>query len=327
MSSFILLISEKPQAAMRIASALATNSVKKVSKHGAYWFEFDKNGKKHVCVPAAGHLFRLDTENSSGWNYPVFDVKWIPTFTKKGSEFTKKYYKNIETLAKNADEFIVATDYDTEGEVIGYNILKLICNKDDAKRMKFSTLTKPDLVEAYENLMEHIDFGQVEAGLTRHHLDFIWGINTTRALTLALKNYLDKGFQVVSTGRVQGPTLAILTEREIEIKNFKPVPYWQLELKVLVDGEIIIALHETEKFWEKDQAENVFNKCTGKDAKVDGVERKEYQLNQPLPFDTTSLQTEAYKVFGFSPTQTLAIAEDLYTQGFISYPRTGSQKF
>ncbi len=326
MQSFTLLISEKPQAAMRIAYALATNSVKKVNRYGAYWFEFEINGKKYVCIPSAGHLFLLDTENSSGWNYPVFDVKWVPTFTKKGSEFTKKYYKNIEALAKKADEFIVACDYDTEGEVIGYNILKFICNRDDAKRMKFSTLTKGDLIEAYENLMEHIDFGQVEAGLTRHHLDFIWGINTTRALTLALKNYLERGFQVVSTGRVQGPTLAILTNREIEIRNFKPVPYWQIELHALVDGKIIVALHEADKIWDKEKAKEIFDACKGKDAKVEDIERKEYELRQPPPFDTTSLQTEAYRVFGFSPIQTLAVAESLYTQGFISYPRTGSQK-
>ncbi len=324
--SFTLIISEKPQAAMRIATALATNSIKRQERNGAYWFEFERNGKKIVVVPAVGHLFLLDTEHNKGWNYPVFDIKWIPTYTKKGSEYTGKYYKNIDDLAKKTNTFVIATDFDSEGEVIGYNILRFICKKNDAKRMKFSTLTKSDLVDAYENLLEHVELGQAEAGLTRHHLDFIWGVNTTRALTLALKNFLDRGFQVVSTGRVQGPTLAILTKREIEIRNFKSVPYWQIELNALVDDKVITAIYEEEKIWEKDKAKKIFDECKNKDAIVKDVKRKEYELKQPPPFDTTSLQTEAYRVLGLSPTQTLAVAESLYTQGFISYPRTGSQK-
>ena len=93
--SHTLVITEKPQAAVRIASALAESQVKRIGRGGAYWLEFNRRNKKHVVVPAVGHLFVLDTIKGNGWDYPIFDVEWVPTFTKKGSEFTKKYYNNI----------------------------------------------------------------------------------------------------------------------------------------------------------------------------------------------------------------------------------------
>jgi len=324
--SHTLVITEKPQAAVRIASALAESQVKRIGRGGAYWLEFNRRNKKHVVVPAVGHLFVLDTIKGNGWDYPIFDVEWVPTFTKKGSEFTKKYYNNIKSLVKDADEFIVATDFDTEGEVIGYNILRFLCNQTDAKRMKFSTLTTPDLIESYENINDHMEIGQAEAGLTRHYLDFHWGINTTRAMTLAMKKCLKNSFTVVSSGRVQSPTLKILAERELEIKKFVPVPYWQLELHCLVDEKGIVGLYIKDKIWKKDEALKIVAECKGKDALVKDLESKKYNALPPLPFDTTTLQTESYRCFGFSPAQTMSIAESLYNQALISYPRTASQK-
>lgn len=321
-----LIITEKPQAALRIASALAESEIKRISKGKTYWFEFIKNNKKHVVVPAVGHLFVLDTLKGSGWDYPVFDVKWVPTFDRKGYEYTKGYYNNIKTLIKDSDDFIIATDYDTEGEVIGYNILRFICNREDAKRMKFSTLTQSDLTESYDNVIPHIDFGQTEAGLTRHYLDFFWGINTTRALTIAMKAYVKKAFIVVSSGRVQSPTLKILADREAEIKKFVPVPYWQLELHCLHDGKVLVAYYEKDKIWNKEEAQKIFDESKGKDAVIKDLTKKTYKQLPPTPFDTTTLQTEAYNCFGFSPVQTMSIAESLYTQALISYPRTASQK-
>jgi len=324
--SYTLIISEKPQAALRTATALAEGKVKKYSKKGAYWLEFTRSNKKIIVVPAVGHLFVLNTIRGEGWNYPEFDTEWVPTFSKKGSEFTKKYYENIKHLVKNAESFIIATDYDTEGEVIGYNILRFLCKQKDAKRMKFSTLVKDDLVEAYENVVEHIDFGQAEAGLTRHYLDFHWGINTTRALTLAMKEFMKNAFVVVSSGRVQSPTLKLLTDKEIEIKKFVPVPYWQLILTWLHDGKGIEAVYEEERIWKKDKALKVLEECKNKDAKVKDLEKKTHKVLPPLPLNTTTLQTEAFRCFGFSPRQTMSVAEALYNQALISYPRTASQK-
>jgi len=321
-----LIISEKPQSAFRIASALAEGSAKKVKRGGAYWYEFIRNDKKHVVVPAVGHLFALDTKKGKGWDYPVFDVNWVPTHGKKGYEYTKKYFNNIKRLVKKPREFIIATDYDREGEVIGFNILRFLCNKEDAKRMKFSTLTKIDLVDAYENVMKNIDFGQAEAGLTRHFLDFFWGINTTRALTLAMKGFLKNAFVVVSSGRVQSPTLKMLAKREKEIKTFKPVPYWQLELYCLCNGKVLVALYEKDKLWKKENAQKIYDECKDKDGKVKDIQKRTYKHLPPVPMDTTALLTEAYSSFGFSPSQTMSLAEALYNQALISYPRTGSQK-
>lgn len=189
-----------------------------------------------------------------------------------------------------------------------------------------STMTKDELIESFEKANKHLDFGQVEAGLTRHFLDFYWGINLTRALTLALKNAAEKGFTILSTGRVQGPTLAMLFEKEQEIKKFKPTPFWQLELHIKLDGKEIIANYIEEKIWKKDVAEKVLESSKGKDAIVENIKKREYKQSPPVPFNTTDLQAEAYAQFKYSPTQTLSIAESLYQAGYISYPRSSSQK-
>jgi len=322
--SYTLIISEKPDAAFRISQAIADKKPKTIERNGVNYYEFTVNGKKHICVPAVGHLFVLDVKGRR-WTYPMFDYEWIPTYKRKGTEWTEKYFKNIEKLAGNATEFIDAADLDNEGEVLLYNILRFICGVEDARRMKFSTLTKDELVESYKNMEKHIMFPMVEAGLTRHELDFLHGINLTSALTLALKT-VSTGFTILSTGRVQGPTLGLLMERELEIRNFKPTPFWQLELHLNINGKNFIAAYEQERIWKKDDAEKVFNDCKGEDAVVRDIRKKEYRQTPPAPFNTTDLQSEAYGQFKFSPTQTLSIAESLYQAGYISYPRSSSQR-
>jgi DNA topoisomerase-1 len=325
---YTLIIAEKPDAARRIAEALAEkNSLRSFTNEDKVtYYEFERNGKKHVVVCAVGHLFNLAPLNKD-WSYPIFNYTWKPSFqVSKDSAFSKKYFDVVKSLLPQASEYIIATDYDTEGEVIGANVLRFLAGKNDAKRMKFSTLTKDELIEAYENILPHIDFGQLEAGLTRHELDWLWGINLTRALTLALKRVAEKGFAILSSGRVQSPTLNLILERELEIRKFKPKPFWQLELHAKVDGNKIVAMHEKEKFWKKEEVDKVLNECKGKDAIVEKIKKKEYRQKPPFPFNTTDLQAEAYAAFKFSPAQTLQIAESLYQQGFISYPRSASQK-
>lgn len=323
----VIIITEKPDAMTKIAQALSDGKAKKVEKREAFWYEF-KRGKKNFYVGCAvGHLFVLDTvKDGTGWKYPIFNVKWVPTHSKKGHEFSKKYFENIEEVVKKGNEFIVATDYDTEGAVIGYNVLKLMAGREDAKRMKFSTMTKDELIESFENAMPSIDHGQVEAGLTRHYLDFFWGINLTRALTLAMKNSAEKGFAILSTGRVQGPTLSMLYEKELEIRKFRPTPFWQLELHIKVDGQDIVASYEKEKIWKEADAQKILKESKDKDGIVKNIKKREYKQSPPVPFNTTDLQAEAFAQFKYSPTQTLSIAESLYQAGFISYPRSSSQK-
>ncbi|MDH5770049.1 MAG: DNA topoisomerase I [Candidatus Bathyarchaeota archaeon] len=327
--SYTLIIAEKPNVAFRIAQALADGKPEKIERNGAPYYVFTANGRKHVCAPAVGHLFVLSAvkdDGNKGWTYPVFSYEWVPTYEKRETRWTEKYYKNIEELAKEASDFVDAADLDAEGEVLLFNILRFLCGVKDAKRMKFSTLTKDELISAYKNMSPHILTPMLESGLTRHELDWLFGINITRALTLALKNHAIKGFTILSTGRVQGPTLATLLDRETSIRKFKPKQYWQLELHCLIDGTKIVGIHETARFWRREDADRILEKCRGKDARVKGVARRQYRKKPPAPFNTTDLQTEVYNHFKYSPRQTLNISESLYQQGFISYPRTASQR-
>ncbi|MBI2675229.1 MAG: DNA topoisomerase I [Candidatus Aenigmarchaeota archaeon] len=320
-----LIISEKPSAAKRIAEALADTEVETIRKNGASFFLIERHGKRIAIVPAAGHLFVLEEKNRGlEWTYPVFDVQWRPVFTDKRNYWSKKYYDNIESLAKNAGTIYSACDFDLEGSVIAFNIVRFICSASDGRRMKFSTLTSPDIVEAYENASQHLDFEQIEAGLARHMLDYFWGVNVSRALTLALKRA--GGYKTLSAGRVQGPTLQILNEREGEIGRFVPKTYWEIWLHGSFDGKGIEAIHIEEKFWEKGGAEKIFGKCKGRRAVVEKVEKSSHNLRPLPPFDLTSLQREAYSHFSFSPKQTLDISQKLYESALISYPRTASQK-
>lgn len=322
---YTLIISEKPTAAQRIADALSGGETEKLENEGAPYYRLKRGGKKIVVAPAVGHLFVLsEADKKAKWHYPIFDVKWIPTIEQKNNKWATKYFRNMEKLASGASEVIAACDYDTEGSVIGFNIIRFLCKKEEGKRMKFSTLTPGDLIEAYEKASPKLDFPQIEAGLARHHMDWLFGINLSRALTLALEH--SGGYWVLSTGRVQGPTLKLLEDRQREIEKFKPIPYWELNLHAVVDGKNLLAGHARDKFWKKPEADSVLSKCKGRDGTVKDVEKKQVKAKPPVPFDLTSLQREAYSRFGYSPKQTLDYAQHLYEHALISYPRTSSQK-
>ncbi len=321
-----LIICEKPNAAKRIAESLSDGKPIKESYQGVPYYKITHGSNDIVIASAVGHLYGLAEKEKKGWRFPVFDIEWKPVFeTSKESKFTKKYLDTLKRLCKNADSFTIATDYDQEGEVIGLNVIRYACNQKDANRMKFSTLTKDELRESYKNKGKHLDWGQAEAGETRHALDWINGINYSRALTAAIKSA--GAFKIMSTGRVQGPALKIIVDKEREIKAFKPVPFWQVMLAGNYRNEAIAAWHKQGKFWEKEEAENVIKKTKGqKEARVEKIEKREFNQLPPFPFDLTSLQIEAYRCFNISPKESLEIAQELYTSGFISYPRTSSQQ-
>jgi len=314
-----LIISEKPNAASKLAEALG--DFKKVGAK-VYYFE-GKIGATHAyIVPAVGHLFGL-AESKKRQGYPALEVEWVPTYKK--SSFTKPYFDQFKKLAKEADDIIIATDYDREGEVIGYNILQFIFKKKDAKRMKFSTLMASDLQEAYKTAAPHLDLGQANAGLARHHLDFLYGISLSKAATSAA-SLATNSFRPLSIGRVQGPSLAILAKREKEILAFKPVPYWQIFANLDLKDKPFEAVHEKDRFWDKADAYRIFEYIKDKPATISDIKKVTKVVPPPFPFDLTSLQIEAYRCFGTSPKQTLVIAQKLYTAALISYPRTSSQK-
>ncbi len=320
-----LIITEKPKSAQRIAEALADGKPLKKGEKGVYYYEITRGSKDIIVGCTVGHLFGISEKEKKGLKYPVFDVEWQPLYEiNKDAAFSKKYFEMLKKLSKRADTFTVACDYDIEGSVIGMNIIRLICKQKDARRMKFSTLTKPDLVKAYENASKSLDWGQSIAGETRHNLDFFYGINLSRALIASIKKA--GMFKILSIGRVQGPALKIIVDKERDIAAFKPKPFWQIELEGSVKKGKITALHKEDKFWDKKQAEKSHKNAKDKDGKVSDIRRQEFEQPAPPPFDLTTLQTEAYKCFGINPKLTLSIAQDLYTSGLISYPRTSSQQ-
>jgi len=320
--SYTLIIAEKPSAAKSIADALADGKPKKLGDKAA-WYEFTRDGKDFVTVPAVGHLFTLK-QKGKGWEYPIFDVEWIPTFqANKFAKFTEPYFRNIEALAKDAGDVIIATDYDDEGEVIGYNILKFILGRKDAARLKFSTMTKEELLDSYAHPTK-LNKNLIEAGLARHYLDFYWGISFTRALTLAVKASA-KRFRIVSTGRVQGPVLHMLAKHEKQIKAFKPVPFWEIEMHVQIGKQEMVAEYGR-KINDKKEAEATTKKADVKTATVKDITKKIMTQAPPKPYNTTSMLADIYRYFGYSPQQGLSIAETLYQSGMISYPRTSSEK-
>lgn len=305
-----LIITEKPQAALKIASALG--AAHKYTESNVSFYELQRGGKKIIVASAVGHLFSLaQSKGQAGW--PIFKMEWVPSFQKNA--FTKRYYDVIKKLAARTSNIIVATDYDIEGEVIGWNIVRFLLNQQDAKRMKFSTLTKPELEKAYDQALPTLDWGQAYAGETRHQIDWLYGINLSRALMSAIKKA--GAFKILSIGRIQGPALKIIVDREREISTFKSIPYWNVFAKV---GDQTFK-HPKDIFDKKQLAE--FEGIH--EARAETTHREEH-VEPPHPFDLTTLQREAYAWHKIAPARTLQLAQSLYLDGLISYPRTSSQK-
>jgi len=328
MEKYTLVITEKPDAAERIAKALDhQGKPEKVEDNGVPYFLAHRD-RKLIVVPALGHLYTVVHERGRRNYYPVFNFKWAPRYSaERGAKQTRTWIDVFSRLANNADGFIAACDYDLEGSLIGYCLLKYACsNKESiAKRMKFSTLTKQELEKAYEEPMSHLDFSMIEAGKTRHEVDWLYGVNLSRALTLSANRWSGR-YATLSTGRVQGPSLKFLVGREKEIRSFVPTPYWTIRAEAELMGSTYEVEHETKTFEKKLDADAVVEACKGKIGKVETIEVKKLRHNPPIPFDLGTLQTEAYSLFGYTPRRTSDIAQRLYLEALISYPRTSSQK-
>ncbi|NMJ77260.1 DNA topoisomerase I [Nanohaloarchaea archaeon] len=323
-----VMVGEKPKVTSKIANALGDYSMKENRGVKNYIIETDE--RRLIVAPAVGHIFNLD-QVSEGWDYPVFDVEWKPTFeTDDSAGYMKKYYNNLRDQLEKADTYINACDFDLEGSVIGSNVIKQITDASDEKieRMKFSTLTQSDLRDAYDNL-ESFDRGMTSAGIARHILDYYYGVNVSRALMQAVRE--NDRYKTLSTGRVQGPALKVLADKEREIKEFEPDPYWEIYLH---HNEFDAKLKEPEedkekpeRIWDEDKANQIFSTVEGeRKTKVRDIKINNYKHNPPIPFNLTGLQKEASSQFNLSPKKTQSIAQSLYEDSLISYPRTESQK-
>ncbi|UCC58101.1 MAG: DNA topoisomerase I [Candidatus Bathyarchaeum sp.] len=328
MGRYTLIITEKPSAARRIAEALDSQGEPEMLRdNGVPYFVAHRN-RKLVVVPALGHLYTIVHERGKRNYYPVFNFKWVPRhLAERGAKAIRMWVETFSKLSHNADEFVSACDYDIEGSLIGYCILKFACYKkeDSAKRMKFSTLMKSELEQAYEEPLPHLDFALIEAGRTRHEVDWLYGINLSRALTLATRRWSGK-YSTLSTGRVQGPTLQVLTTREKAIRSFVPTPYWEIRAEAEISNSVYEAEYERKRIETRREADDVVRACAGKSGEVTKVNVRKVRQKPPIPFDVGALQREAYSFFGYTPRRTLGIAQRLYLDALISYPRTSSQK-
>ncbi len=323
-----MIISEKPTAARRLAEALDENSSpEEVKKRGATYFQSRRDGDVLVVAYGLGHLYELK-QTEKGWKYPRIEMEWVPKYEVSKKDKKSKYLITLmRNLAAESDKFVVACDYDIEGSLIGYLILKYACGVQpkEAKRMIFSALTKKDIQNAYENARPHLDFPLIHAGEVRHRVDWLYGINLTRALTLSVKA-ASGWFKIVSTGRVQGPSLAFVAEKDRQIKIFVPKPYWDIEVMVSHDGEEFEVKYTKKQIETLENATSIVTALHEKNAEVKEVSRRTYQRPPPSPLNLSDLQGEAFRHFDYKPSRTLAIAQALYLDALISYPRTSSQQ-
>ncbi|MEM3523357.1 MAG: DNA topoisomerase I [Thermoproteota archaeon] len=324
-----LIIAEKPEAARRISEALDSES--KPRRIGRVVPSFlVRNGDSEILVTTAlGHLYELTTRNRNRLTYPVFDYEWVPKHIVEKNKRLEKWLEEMGTMGNGVDYYVNACDYDIEGSLIGYNVLRFLYRVSGEEnrvfRIKLSTLTKKEIQEAFRKMKPGLDMGLVKAGETRHIVDFLYGINLSRALTRSVKRFVRTPY-VLSVGRVQTPTLNLLVEREIAIETFIPTPYWVLKAEIIINGKTYEATHEKDRVNSLAEARRILEHADSKQALVEKVEKKVEKVSVPEPFDLTTLQREAYSFFGFTPSRTLSIAETLYLNALISYPRTSSQK-
>lgn len=317
----VIVIAEKPKAARKIAAALGRPVTK--TYYNIPYYIIQKGVLQIIIGSAAGHLYGLHTEQRG---YPVFTYTWKPLYEiDESSKHTYKFIKLLEKICKFADYYINACDYDIEGSVIGYLIIKFLGNPEKALRAKYSSLTPTELRESFRKLTE-LDWEMIEAGLCRHELDWIWGINISRALMDAVKKASRK-YVVLSAGRVQTPTLKYVVEKDIERNLFIPIPQYSLNVYVEKHNQKIHLEYKGPAIETRIEAQRkaLLIKKTGY-LIVERCDEKKKYLNPPPAFNLGDLQEEAARIYGFSPYKTQSIAERLYLDALISYPRTNSQK-
>jgi DNA topoisomerase I len=337
--TYTLIVCEKPSSAKRIADALtnSSNQNKYETKPSPFFSVIGSKGQKYVVSFALGHLYGLSDLLSSSNKYPILDPHWVPLSQKKNQDYKfnslsykiDKIIKQISSLSKNASGFINACDYDQEGEVIAFNILEIACQNKYLKsqRAKFSSLTNEEIRKSFDNLLKP-NKKLADAGLARHMIDFIFGINLSRALSKSTKKYSSEGtkYSNLSIGRVQGPTLAFVVDREQEISSHIPFTYWNIAANFEKNNEIIKAVYYPQRIESKTAALTVIEACKNRFGKITDINNQKIPIRPPHPFNLGDLQHEAYRLFKFSPSYTLTIAEKLYLNALISYPRTSSQK-
>ncbi|MCD1293819.1 DNA topoisomerase I [Methanocella sp. CWC-04] len=308
-----LIVTEKNITAKKIANILFTKGVKEKKVNGVNTYENDGT----IVIGLSGHIVNIDFPSKyNNWSEtPPRGLIWAETELKHTQ---KKIVTALKKLAQEADRITIATDFDREGELIGveaHNIIKDAKKGAKFDRVRFSAITKPEIERAFSNPVP-IDFDLAAAGEARQKIDLVWGAALTRYISLT-SGRLGKSF--LSVGRVQTPLLALLVDRERDIKSFTSTPYWEI-YATLKNGDEFIAKHEKNRFTEKEEAEAVMAKL-GKKGTVTEYKKDIKTESPPIPFSTTEFIRAAASI-GFSAANAMRIAENLYVNGWISYPRT-----
>ncbi len=313
-----LVICEKNNAAQRVATFLSKGKYSRTYLNRVQVFRFPWEGTECLVVGLRGHILNLDYPNTfKSWN--IDDLRAMVT-TQPLKISTAPWILNaIRDLAKQVDTVIVATDFDREGELIGAEAVSVMNLRPEivVKRARFSALTGPEIYRAFENLIE-LDHNLAKAAETRQIVDLAWGAVLTRFMSTSTGKL---GADFLSVGRVQSPTLALVVDREKEIETFQPQPFWEI-VADLEKKRHFFARHSHGLFWDKAEADTVYEKV--RDAKfsmVTDAKKEEGFERPPPPFSTTLFLAEASRI-GISAARAMSVAEGLYNDGLISYPRT-----
>ena len=303
-------IAEKPSVAREIAEVLgATQRMNGYIEGNGYQVTWTFG---HLCTLKEPHEY---TDNWKRWSLgslpmipPRFGIKLInnPTYEQQ--------FKTIEGLMQNAEMVINCGDAGQEGELIQRWVMQKAGCKCPVYRLWISSLTEEAIREGFRELKEQTDFNKLyEAGLSRAIGDWLLGMNATRLYTLRY----GQNKQVLSIGRVQTPTLALIVNRQAEIENFKPEPYW--ELKTVYRNTTFSATKG--KFTKKEEGEAFLEIVQQEDFTVTNASEKKGKEYAPRLFDLTSLQVECNKKFAFTADETLKLIQSLYEKKVTTYPR------
>ena len=301
----IVCIAEKPSVARDIAKVLGANT-----SHEGYL-----EGNGYQVTWTYGHLCTLKEPNDYQEMWQHWNLGSLPMIPQRfgikliDSEHVKKQFAVIEKLYSKADEIVNCGDAGQEGELIQRWVMQKAGVKCPVKRLWISSLTEEAIKEGFENLKDQKDYEPLYmAGLSRAIGDWLLGMNATRLYTIKYKERTANDRQPLSIGRVQTPTLAIIVNRQKEIENFKPTPYWVLS--TLYRDTLFTSTKG--KYNSKEEGEKAFEEIKDKPFEVTSVSKKNGIEKPPQLFDLTTLQVECNKKFGYSAEQTLNLIQGLY---------------
>ena len=303
-------IAEKPSVAREIASVLGANT-----KHDGYY-----EGNGYAVTYTFGHLCTLKEPNDYKSYWKSWDLNNLPMLPEKfetkvvENSGIQKQFKIIKSLFDKAELVINCGDAGQEGELIQRWVMNEANYKGEVQRLWISSLTTEAIREGFENLKPSANYDNLYyAGFSRAIGDWLLGMNATRLYTVKHGGYK----QVLSVGRVQTPTLAMVVDRFKEIENFKPQPYW--ELQTLYRDTLFS--YEEGRFLKKEDGELLANKVKESDFEIISIEKKKGNEFAPKLFDLTGLQVYCNTKFGFTADETLKIVQTLYEQKVVTYPR------